>query len=231
MSEERIDGAGPDDRLAGEYALGVLDAAARAAAEGRIGRDPAFAALVAAWDERLSPLVEEIPPVEAPAGTWQRIEGRLFGAAPEGGLLASLAFWRWAAGAAAALAVASLVALGVVLTLPAAPPLMAALRASDSGPVYLVRLAADGRRLTIRPSSAAAGDDTVPQLWLIPADGTPRSLGVIAEAGPSEVTIPAALAADVRPDATLAVSREPVGGSPTGQPTGPVVAVGSLEEG
>jgi anti-sigma-K factor RskA len=32
----------------------------------------------------------------------------------------------------------------------------------------------------------------------------------------------------VRPEATLAVSSEPPGGSPTGLPTGPVIASGKL---
>jgi anti-sigma-K factor RskA len=34
--------------------------------------------------------------------------------------------------------------------------------------------------------------------------------------------------ARITPDATLAVSMEPPGGSPTGQPTGPVIASGTL---
>jgi len=42
------------------------------------------------------------------------------------------------------------------------------------------------------------------------------------------IDVPRELAARMTPDTALAVSMEPPGGSPTGQPTGPVIASGKL---
>jgi hypothetical protein len=56
----------------------------------------------------------------------------------------------------------------------------------------------------------------------------PRSLGLIQPGQPIRLTIPPDLAGRLTPDAALAVSLEPPGGSPTGQPTGPVIASGKL---
>jgi anti-sigma-K factor RskA len=63
---------------------------------------------------------------------------------------------------------------------------------------------------------------------LIPAGDKPHSLGLIDPARPVRVTVPPDLAGRFGSNAVLAVSLEPPGGSPTGQPTGPVVANGRL---
>ena len=56
----------------------------------------------------------------------------------------------------------------------------------------------------------------------------PRSLGVINRQGETAVAVPLPLRAFTEAGATLAVSLEPPGGSPTGKPTGPVVAAGRI---
>lgn len=60
------------------------------------------------------------------------------------------------------------------------------------------------------------------ELWLI-ADGKPVSLGLLPTAGEGKLKLPPGVAGA---QLTLAVSLEPVGGSPTGQPTGPVLTSG-----
>ena len=69
----------------------------------------------------------------------------------------------------------------------------------------------------------------MPELWLIPTDGKPRALGLLQADHAVTITVPTALAPLARRDSVLAVSLEPPGGSPTGQPTGPVIASGKLE--
>jgi len=74
-------------------------------------------------------------------------------------------------------------------------------------------------------------DDTISpaELWLIPSrGGRPHSLGLIQPGSPIRLVIPPGLAGQLTPDATLAVSLKPPGGSPTGQPTDPVIAGGKL---
>ncbi len=63
------------------------------------------------------------------------------------------------------------------------------------------------------------------QLWVI-ANGTPRALGLVDPGAPSRLAPPPGVAPLLTPGATLAVSVEPVGGSPTGKPTGPVILTG-----
>jgi anti-sigma-K factor RskA len=64
------------------------------------------------------------------------------------------------------------------------------------------------------------------ELWAIPANAKrPEPLGVIPPSGTLRI---AALARPIGEGATLAISIEPQGGSPTGQPTGPVVFTGAL---
>jgi anti-sigma-K factor RskA len=231
MTTEPDAHAAPADRtLAGEYVLGVLGAAERAEVARRVERDAAFAALIETWQEQLLPLADAVPPVPPPARVWSGLAAGLFGdGGRKPGLLASLGFWRWASAGAAAVAVASLVFAAALVLRPEPAPLVASLQAGDAGPVFLVRFDAGRGRLSVRPGAAAGAPGTVPELWVIDAAGTPRSLGVIADDGRRDLDVPPDLAAALLTEATLAVSREPVGGSPTGLPTGPVVALGTLQ--
>ena len=84
-----------DELLAAEYALGVLAGPDRAAAERRMARDRAFAALVAAWEQRLAPWAAEIAEVAPPPDMWDRIAAELPAQPPQrAGFWNSLAFWR-----------------------------------------------------------------------------------------------------------------------------------------
>ena len=66
------------------------------------------------------------------------------------------------------------------------------------------------------------------ELWLIAPGDQPRSLGLIEAGRPVHINLPPDLIRRIAADATLAVSLEPPGGSPTGLPTGPVIANGKL---
>ena len=69
--------AGDIDALAAEYVLGTLDAAERTAVAARRPREPALDAAIDAWESRLSPLAESIPPSAPPHGVFEKIEARL----------------------------------------------------------------------------------------------------------------------------------------------------------
>ena len=70
------------DALAGEYVLGTLDAAERAAVAARREREPALDQAIIAWERRLGPLDAVSPEIEPPDGLFARIEARIAGAAP-----------------------------------------------------------------------------------------------------------------------------------------------------
>lgn len=63
--------------LAAEYALGLLEGEALLTARGRMASDPAFAAEVRQWEERLAPLLDEVPAAMPSSEVWQRIEARV----------------------------------------------------------------------------------------------------------------------------------------------------------
>ena len=205
-----------DEALAAEYVLGALDLAERTAAEARFKRDPAFAASVNDWQNRLSDLNDDYSEAEAP-NLLPQIEARLFPQAPK-----QRRWFAWAAGAltAGAIAVAALVMLPPPA--PPAPTMTAELSAEASALRYTAAIAGDQLTLTrIAGADAEAGKDY--ELWIIEGDKAPVSLGVLTEAS---VTIPAPKAAA---GYLLAITLEPKGGGPDGKPTGPILAVGPLK--
>ena len=236
----------PEERdiLAGELALGVLDGAERAEALRLVIADPAFARAVEAWRARFGAWFAGWPEVAPDPALEARVMAALPGAgsAANDGPRGALRLWRGLAGAATAVAAALLAALLLqperVVRVPApapapqaAPaPRLAVLAPTKRGEPVAVLVDRRTGAVTLTPGvDVPAG--RVAELWTIGADATPRSLGVLAGgATPRLVARPDArgrLAAGV----TLAVSIEPRGGSPTGSPTGPVVATGALVQG
>ena len=229
MSED--DTIGPADGgnlVAAEYVLGVLGAEERREVERRLPQEPALASEVAFWEERLGGLADAVPPVTPPPQAWSRIEAAISApAARPASLWNNLEFWRAfgiGAGALATASVAALTYLGLVPTPPA--PLLATLGGSAGQPHFVAAISGD--HLVVVPAALLTSDPRALELWLIPSGDRPHSLGLIQAGQPIRLTIPPALADGVTSDATLAVSLEPPGGSPTGLPTGPVIASGKL---
>jgi anti-sigma-K factor RskA len=231
MSEDdTIDPADGGKLIAAEYVLGVLGAEERREVERRLAQEPALAAEVAFWEERLGGLADGVAPVAPPQATWSRIEAAI-GTTARPTLWQSLAFWRGFAIGSAALAAASIAGLAYIGLVPTArAPLMATLGGSAGQPNFVATVTASGNTLVIVPAALLTTDQRSFELWLIPAgpNQRPHSLGLIQPGQPIRLELPRDLIGRVTPDATLAVSVEPPGGSPTGQPTGPVIAAGKL---
>jgi anti-sigma-K factor RskA len=90
---------------------------------------------------------------------------------------------------------------------------------------------ADGRlvlRLKIKPPRDFTGKAL--EVWLVPPDGTPRSLGLLPspEGGTTVAFNLPHDTAEALATSELAVSLEPSGGSATGLPTGPVLFSGAV---
>ena len=221
------------DRLAAEYVLGTLRGPARRRFEALLPAHAGLRAGVAAWQSRLAPLAAAIDPVEPSESVWPALERRLFAAAgpaaAPGGWWQRLALWR----GVAALATVAALGLGVVATQapPVAPPIVIVLEANpEAQGVVAARFVAsvtpDGRALVLRPIGPvplAAGRAL--ELWSVPGQGAPRSLGLVSAQGATTVLRTRLLDGT----AAFAVSLEPAGGSPTGAPTGPVLSVGKLQ--
>lgn len=226
---------GGDDMVAAEYVLGVTPAQERQAVARRIAADMEFARLVDAWEERLSPLARDYDEVQPPETVKRALDRRLFDTAPSGsvapGFWQSLALWR-------AIAAASLVALVVYAAIPfIGPPaedptlgLVASLAAEDSDVRYLAVYDAEHDRVGLSHLSGAPAAERDFELWVIEGDNPPVSLGIIPPGEAVQLTVPEAASRALGENAVLAISLEPAGGSPTGQPTGPVVAAGDLRK-
>lgn len=233
----------PDEleQLAAELALGVLDGEQLAAAKARFGEDAEFRASVGRWLGRFSPLLDEVEAVEPPADLWRRIEQQLGSRPPANdnvrAIRSKLNLWRGIAAGASALA-ASLAVILVTrppqvtppVTVQAPAPMIAVLGDEQDGPMMVATWNATRGRLKLSaPAPMRAAADRTHELWVIPADGTPRSLGTMPASATIYRQVDPALSRELREGATLAISVEPRGGSPTGLPTGPVIATGKLE--
>jgi anti-sigma-K factor RskA len=219
--------------LAAEYVLGSLDRATRLRVEQMLQTDAELARLVDVWQQRLAPLADPVPPVAPPPQVWAGIERVLHEEraplAPRQthrGWSQSLAFWRWSTLGAGALAAA--LALYIALA-PTEPPTryVAVLGQGDASPALLVTVEPAAGRMTIRPLQTAPVEDRTMQLWLVAGNAPPQPLGLLDPAQEISLQLDPAVEA-AGPDAALAVSLEPPGGSPTGLPTGPVIYQGPL---
>jgi anti-sigma-K factor RskA len=231
MSEsDTMDPVDDGSLIAAEYVLGVLGAAERREVERRLSRELGLASEVALWEERLTGLTDAVAPVSPPDATWSRIETAIGRAPRTPSVWQSLTFWRSFGIASATLAAASIAALAYIGLVPGArAPLMATLGGSAGQPNFVATVTATGNTLVIVPAALLTTDPRAFELWLIPTGETrPRSLGLVQPGQPIRLEIPSDLAGRLTPDATLAVSLEPPGGSPTGLPTGPVIAAGKL---
>lgn len=217
-----------DEILAAEIALGLLDGPEGAAASRRAVADPALATRVDWWREQFAVLVED--GVEPGPSLWPRITAALPGNDNAAALVG-----RWRAAAVAAMLVA--VVLGASLALRPAPP--APLSAPVATPVLLASLTGEPGVLATIAYNAAAGRLTIvpgdlrtgagdAELWIIPAGGTAHSLGTIDPAKATTTPARADARQFIGTGATFAITREQRGGSPTGQPQGPIVASGII---
>lgn len=237
-----------DDLRCAEYALGVLDADARREVEQQMRDDPRINARVEQWQQRLAPLADEIGEVTPAAYVWPRILAALdmqidaptrsaaaTSRRTESGLWNNLRLWHWIGVGASAVAAACLIALFAMPRQPSAPPalhqgyMVASIQQNNGVAGWTATMDLQHARMIVVPASPAAlPAGKASELWLIPPGQKPIALGVIGSHKPTSVALSPALLAQLSAKALLAVSVEPPGGSPTGQPTGPVIAKGTI---
>jgi anti-sigma-K factor RskA len=114
----------------------------------------------------------------------------------------------------------------VVREVPSARPaqFVAVFQKDEQSPSFVMSVDIEQRIVTVRQVAAERLADKSYQLWIAPQPGAaPQSLGVL---GSDDFTVKATLAAydpAVINNATFGISLEPLGGSPTDRPTGPVI--------
>ncbi|MTH76200.1 anti-sigma factor [Paracoccus aestuariivivens] len=221
-----------DEALAAELALGLIDEDEAPHIAARLTADQDFARRVAAWQERFAGLADELVPVMPPARARQRIREELgHASAPLTHPIDSRIRW-WQRPFALIGAAVAVVALAAVLMMPAvrdsqkaAPVYQAQLASDDAAMQVAARL--DGRNIEVMLQSGTVPDGRDWEIWWIKPDGSaPVSLGLVARQGAMRLTLPEGL--EVVDGIRIALSDEPVGGSPTGQATGPILAIAPL---
>ncbi|WP_119303162.1 anti-sigma factor [Dongia deserti] len=200
--------------LAAEYVLGTLAGAERVAFEARLQRDPAAMRAVARWASHLQPLADAQPPMIPPPHLWQRIERELG--------LPSRSKMRTPMWIAAAVAAALIIVAFLIPDLMFRPTVNSVAQLAPQGgqPAFVVSVLDDQKKLLIRAANVSAVPNQSYELWAVPPAGAaPVSLGVIAPTGETEREVAENVRGLLTIGATLAVSLEPEGGSPTGTPT------------
>ena len=227
-----------DDRiaLAGEYALRLLSDDETAEVEARLADDPELRELVALWQADFVHLAQEVAPVAPPARVAKALEADLFGpdTAARPSLMARFS-QRFGMAAVAAGVVAAALFLGSEFLnqgpqAPSAPAYTATIAAEDESLVVRAAYDAEAAELFLARDTGQAAPGRALELWLIAGDQPPVSLGLLGAEPVTVVTVTAELAPRLA-GGVLAISDEPPGGSPTGAPTGAVLAVGPVSEG
>ena len=228
--------------LAAEHALRMLTGEDARVAAGLEADDAGFAADVSRWRGRFAPLFGEVVDIQPPASLWHRVDQST---APQGSnvivLRRSVVRWRAAAAGMTALAAS----LGLILLQQPRPastpapisvpnaaqaPLVAMLGDDDKQMKVVASWDPSARRLVLAvPGDMKPDPAHSHELWIIPAGGKPKSLGTMPSGKRMHMQLAEALATLLQQGATIAISAEPPGGSPTGQPTGPVLLSGSLD--
>jgi len=225
--------------IADEYVLGLLSEADVAEVENEIERNSTLATAVAEARERFLPLDTNVDPATLSPVLWQAIDARL----PEQATMEtpSIAFVSprvptagndnirsgWRSAAISAIAASLILAVGLVWSVTrSVEPLVVAVLVNEAGEVQAVVEDFGNDTASIRLlTDFNVPEEKTMQVWTLPSrEMGPMSLGLLEDAHSARLsgsTLP-------KPqDAQLyEITLEQAGGSPTGRPTGPILAKG-----
>ncbi|MFB9868938.1 anti-sigma factor [Vreelandella sulfidaeris] len=212
----------PEERhlAAGEYVLGALDSDQKARFEALLAVSHDLRNEVDSWREHLHLFNEQLDPKTPPKKIWKRIR-QATGALP-------LPWWQRLATWQTMTASFGVIALAMGMLWQQAektklPQGEAVFVVQDEArtPGWIISATQQGELIVQAVQPSQVGRNQTGELWLI-AGGTPISLGLLPTQGSQRLQPNSELRAQLF-NADLAVSIEPQGGAPAGQPTGPIV--------
>jgi anti-sigma-K factor RskA len=214
------------DRLAAEYVLGTLRGPARRRFERWRASTPQVDQRCRYWEEHLMHVAKGLRPVQPPAHVWSAIRKRL-------NLTPGRSPRRWARSLALAASIVLVAGLAGLLYWRSLPgehaTAFAAISAKSGDEMWQVQVFGITNRLVVRAEKLPPRPaDLDYELWALPKGGNPVSLGVLPAEGTSTRALTVIQKAALASSSQLAVSIEPPGGSPTGQPTGAIVFIAPL---
>lgn len=221
--------------LADAYVLGQLSALATKRFQRWLLQDAQLRALVRQSEQRWHRLAAAVPPMPVSHLTWQRIEARLF---PTSGNLVSIkratSVWKQVTLLAASILLlgwAGLMTWTSLSGVASHPTQFVAVVLDDERKAtgWQLSLAQEGELVVEALMDQPALQARVYELWVIPAGmDKPVSLGLIPETGARLLSLTTEQHVYVASAKKFGVSIEPLGGSPTGQPTTAPVYHGEL---
>jgi len=217
--------------LADAYVVGTLSGPARRRFERLCTAEETARAALRVAEDRLVGLSLALGAIEPAAETWLRIIAQIEAgqARPaRSRIFPASTTWRMAIAAAVAT-----LALGIgwlISHQPARPTALANIAAAGGAQLWALDVFGDRDRLSARVTGAVTREPGHSyELWALPEGGAPVSLGLLPETGAVDRTLTHIQQAAIRSSTKVAVSLEPVGGSRTGAPTGPVLYVAELK--
>jgi anti-sigma-K factor RskA len=214
------------DRLASEYVLGTMRGPARRRFERWRASTPLVDQRCRFWEERLMRLAKGLTPVQPPAHVWPAIQRRLKLTTPRP-LLRRMRSFALAASVVLVMGVAGLLYWRSVQT--DRPTLVSTISAKSGEQVWQLEVFGNANRLVAHAAKPPARPvESDYELWALPKGGAPVSLGILPAEGATSRALTAIQKEALASSSEVAVSIEPRGGSPTGQPTGDIVFVAPL---
>jgi anti-sigma-K factor RskA len=220
---------------AGEYVIGTLAGADLAAFEAQMADDAELAATVRRLQEHMQALDDTAVAMPAGPDMWSKIEARLGpqDAAPDrSGPAAPVARTKPSARPWMALAASVVVAAGIgfatgSLMQPAAQPVVIAvlIEEGSSDPGAIVEAFADNSVRIVPLEAFVVPEGRILEVWTLPDPATgPVSLGTFTD--PQSIRLAGASLPLPQAGQLYEITLEPAPGSPTGRPTGPILAKG-----
>ena len=214
------------DYLAAEYVLGTLEGGARRRFDQLITERADVRRTVWRWERYLNGFAAGLIPQQPARRVWKNIRRRIV--TRKTGAASGFSWWH-SLGLAIPAAIAAVWITVIVLPTPSIDR-MAVFSGAGATALWVVSADLDDKILridSVHPEASPDGNSY--ELWILPASGPPLSLGLLEHRqGTLEISISAQLATAMSTAGSLAISLEPAGGSPTGQPTGPVIHQATL---
>jgi anti-sigma-K factor RskA len=225
--------------LAAEYVLGTLSRAERQDVAERRRADKALDRAIQAWERRLAPLARTVSPLAPSPALYNKIRAEIGLSqhvislkAREERLTRRAANWRNAFIGASALAasLAGIIAYRETLPPVEATQYVAVLNTGDDKPAFLLTVDTRTNMCVITAVNPPPEADKTFQVWMVSDEmPKPKSIGMVNKPGEMQMMpMQPGPEMDLFLNASFAVSVEPMGGSPTGLPTGPVLFTGKL---
>lgn len=215
------------------YVLGLVDEAERKAIDAEMETDESLARAVGEARDRFLELDLVGPTASVSADLWTRIEAQLGpqqrpgqkSAPPSAVNDNRLAWWRGVGMSAAAASLLLVGALSYTLVTRSEPQVIAILMDAAGEPVVMIEDFGNDTAKVVPLSDVSVAADQSLQLWTLPSKDTgPVSLGVLD--GWRTATVDGPDLPGPLEEQLYEITVEPLGGSPTGKPTGPILGKG-----